>query len=438
MPDQSGSPAILRDRKTFRQRSARIALGVVVAGSLVVAGCGSDDSSSTTTSAPAGTSDTARNAPAYAAGVEAAVTKVMKDNAIPGVVVLIHSPEGDWATTFGTAEIGTDTPMRIDDHFRVGSNTKTMTSTVILQLAEEGKLSLEDPVSRYIDGVPNGDTITIADLSEMRSGLFSYTADLGFNQTLDEQPEKAWTPQELLDIAFSHPVNAAPGTEFEYSNTNIVLLGLIIEKLTGTTATQAFEDRIFEPLGLTESLLPMPDDASLADPHSHGYQFLTNVETIDTYAVPKAQLPAALDGSLKPLEYTDANPSWAWTAGGAISIPEELATYVEAMVDGDLLGPEMQKVRMDSIREMSTGAGYGLGIAQFGPMYGHDGQLPGFSTFMARDPKARTTLIIGTNLSASPVDGENAAVVVAKAVMGVLYGGSVSAGDPAQAGSTAG
>jgi D-alanyl-D-alanine carboxypeptidase len=311
----------------------------------------------------------------------------------------------------------------------VGSNTKTMTSTVILQLVEEGELSLDDPVSRYIDGVPNGDQITIANLSEMRSGLFSYTSDPGFNQTLDDRPEKAWTPQELLDIAFSHPVNAAPDTEFEYCNTNIVLLGLIIEELTGTTATQAFEERIFQPLGLTQSLLPMPDDASLADPHSTGYQFLTNVETIDSYAVPAAQLPAALDGSLEPLEYTDANPSWAWTAGAAISTADELATYVEAMVDGGLLDAQTQKVRMDSIREITTGAGYGLGIAQFGPMYGHDGQLPGFSTFMARDPKTGTTLIIGTNLSASPVNGENAAVVIAKAAMGVLYDGSVATGD---------
>ena len=123
--------------------------------------------------------------------------------------------------------------MSVDDHFRIGSNTKTMTSTVILQLVQEGKLALDDPIGKYIPGVPNGDQITIAQLSEMRSGLYSYTFDPRFNETLDKQPQKVWTPQELMDIAFTHPPNAEPGTTFEYSNTNIILLGMVIEQLTG-------------------------------------------------------------------------------------------------------------------------------------------------------------------------------------------------------------
>jgi D-alanyl-D-alanine carboxypeptidase len=143
------------------------------------------------------------------------MTKAMKDNAVPGIVILVQSPKGDWSTVLGTSEIGTKKPWTLDDHFRIGSNTKTMTGTVILQLAQEGKLALTDPVSKYIPGVPNGDKITIANLAEMRSGLYSYTSDTRFNQTLDKEPKKAWTPAELLRIAFSHPVNAAPDTEFE-------------------------------------------------------------------------------------------------------------------------------------------------------------------------------------------------------------------------------
>ena len=415
-------------------RVLRSVAAVAAALSLVaVAGCGSDGSSDESSS-----TTVAANAPAYAATLEADLLDAMKANAIPGVIILVKSREqGDWSSTLGTAEIGKDVAMAIDDHFRIGSNTKTMTSTVILQLVQEGKLKLDDPVSKYIPNVPNGDTITIANLSEMRSGLYSYTSDPGFNQTLDSDPKKAWTPQELLDIAFSHPVNAAPGGDFDYCNTNIVLLGLIIEQLTGMSASEAFQERIFEPLGLTHSSLPANTDWSIPDPHPFGYQFGTNVETIESYAVPKAELPAALDGSLLPIDNTDANPSWAWTAGGAISTADDLAVYVKAMVGGGLLDAATQKVRMDSIRSMSPSSGYGLGIAQFGPTYGHDGQLPGFSSFMVYDPVADITIIIGTNLSASPVDGENAAVVLGKAVIGALYSGAEVSGDPAQAGTTA-
>ena len=404
----------------------------VIGGSvfLALAACGpSQDNSSSPANA---SSQSAASEPAYAAALARAMTQAMKDNAVPGIVILVRSPKGDWSTVLGTSEIGTNKPWTLDDHFRIGSNTKTMTGTVILQLAQEGKLALTDPVSKYIPGVPNGDKITIANLAEMRSGLYSYTSDTKFNQTLDKEPKKAWAPAELLRIAFSHPVNAAPDTEFEYCNTNTVLLGLIIEKVTGMSASDSFKKRIFEPLGLKQTSLPLPSEWALPNPHPQGYQFLTNAETIDSYEVPKDKLGAALDGTFKPLNETDSSPSWAWTAGGAISTAGELATYVKTLVGGGLLDAKMQKIRFDSVRPITSGAGYGLGIAQFGPMYGHDGQLPGFSSFMAYDPKTQTTLIIGANLSAEPTHGANAATELAKAAMGVLYGSAVAPpADPA-------
>ena len=357
----------------------------------------------------------------------------MRDNAIPGIVILVRSPKGDWSAVLGTAQLGTNKPWTLNDHFRVGSITKTMTGTVILQLAQEGKLALTDPVGKFIPGVPNGDKITIANLAEMRSGLFNYTADPKFNLMLDQEPKKAWKPAEMLRIAFSHPVNAAPDTEFEYSNTNTVLLGLIIEKLTGMSASDAFAKRIFEPLGLKQTSLPRQSEWALPNPHPQGYQFLTNAAVVGSYAVPKDKLAAALDGSLKPLNYTDSSPSWGWTAGNAISTAGDLATYAKALVGGGLLDPKMQKIRLDSVRPMNASVGYGLAIAQFGPMYGHNGELPGFSSFMAYDPKTQTTLVIGANLTADPTNGENAATELAKKALGVLYGGAVPpVGNPAR------
>lgn len=406
-----------------------------VAAVLCVSACTSTSAASTETA----TDPPIEVEPEYTTTLQTQITDVMKKNAIPGVVLSVQSPsQGDWSSTFGTAELGADVPMSLDDHLRIGSNTKTMTSTVILQLVDEGKLSLDDPISKYRPDVPGGDNITIEQLSEMRSGLYSYTFDPGFNATLDSDPQKAWAPDELLSIAFSHPANAAPGVEFEYSNTNIVLLGVVIEQLTGMSASEAFKERIFEPLGLEHTLLPVATDSSIPQSHAQGYQFGTNVETIDSYAVPASDLPDALDGTLEPLNQTDANPSWGWTAGGAISTPDDLAVYVKALVGGGLLDDATQKLRLASIQPMSaggpTGIGYGLGLVQFAPgIYGHDGQLPGFSSFMVYNVDTGDTIIIGCNLSASPVDGQNAAVVLAKAVMGTLYGASVLPPDPAGA-----
>ena len=410
--------------------TGRVILAVVVCALVVaLAGVASNGSASAASA----------KQPAYAAKLRTELPAAMKANAVPGTVVLIDSPSrGDWTATFGTAEIGKQVPMKMSDLFRIGSNTKTMTSTVILQLVEEGKLALNDPIAKFVPGVPNGKKITIRELAEMRSGLYSYSFDPGFNKTLDKQPKKAWTSGELLKIAFSHKPNFAPGKEYEYSNTNIILLGVVIEKLTGQTASKAFQERIFGPLRMKHSSLPEPNQWKIPGPHAEGYQFGTNVQTIESYAVPKAEQAAALDGTLLPVNYTDSNPSWAWTAGGAISTPRELATYAKALGTGKgLLSPKMQKVRLKSLRPVvpgdKSGVAYGIGLAQFAPgIVGHDGQVPGFSSFMAYDINTGDTIILSANLSASPVTGENAAVELAKVIIATLYGsGDVPGGNPA-------
>ena len=416
-----------------------------IVGMVSLAACGASTGASSSSSAATGSASgqsatSSAGVPAYAATLQKEIPALMKANAIPGVVILVRSKDqGDWSSTFGIRELGKTEPMLLEDTFRIGSNTKTMTSTVILQLVQEGKLKLDDPISKYRPDVPNGANITIAELSEMRSGLYSYTSSKEFNATLDNEPQKAWTPDELLAIAFAEPPLSPPGQVYNYSNTNIVLLGLVIEQLTGMPAAEAFQKRIFEPLGLKHTSMPAPTDSSLPNPHPQGYQFGTNVEDLDSYAVPPAKLPAALDGSLLPINNTDANPSWAFTAGAAISTPDDLATYVTALVEGGLLDEATQKLRLDSIKPLTEngpkGLGYGLGIVEFAPtIYGHDGQLPGYSTFMSHDTGKGNTIVIGTNLSASPVNGNNAALELAKSVLVALYGASAVPGaDPAGA-----
>ena len=195
--------------------------------------------------------------PAYVAELEVALGTIVDEMQIPCAVVLIRSePKGDWSGICGTRRLGTDDPVTIDDHFRVGSNTKTMTGTVVLQLVEEGDLSLDDPVSNYRPDVPNGDHITLAMLLEMRSGLYNYSADAGFNARLDDEPGHVWRPSELLAIAFAHQPSFDPAADFEYSNTNTVLLGLIIEQRTKLSLKDAFQQRIFDRLRLHPHRVP--------------------------------------------------------------------------------------------------------------------------------------------------------------------------------------
>jgi len=143
----------------------------------------------------------------------------------------------------------------------------------------------------------------------------------------------------------------------------------------------------------------------------------------------------ALAGTLLPNNETMANPSWAWTAGGAISDVQDMKTYVEALVDGGLLDAQMQKTRMDSIKAMNPAmpsSGYGLGIAKFDMLYGHDGQIPGFMTFMGHDPKTGLTIVIGTNLATVP-GGEGSALSILKGLIPIFYPNAVIPGDPAAA-----
>ncbi|MBV1850730.1 serine hydrolase domain-containing protein [Catellatospora tritici] len=367
--------------------------------------------------------------PAYAAGLEAQIQAIMDNMSVPGAVVMITSPEqGDWTQTFGRQAVVGNAPVTVDDRFRIGSNTKTMTGTVLLQLAQEGKIGLDDPVSKYQPQVPNGDNITIAQLLEMRSGLYNYSEDEQFNARIDNDPGYVWQPEELLSIAFAKPPYFAPGAGFHYSNTNLILAGLIIEQLTGGTLQDAYQQRIFGPLGLGQTLLPPAADASIPAPHPQGYMFGTNVSTLNDPALPPAEQAAAAKGDLLPRDVTDSSPSWTWAAGGVISTAADLTRYVTALVGGGLLDPAMQKTRMDSIKPIPTpdhaDVGYGLAIVKFGPLYGHDGQIPGYNSFMAHDPASKNTVIVLTSLFAGP-NGKQPANVIAEAIIKALYGESL-------------
>ncbi|KAA1001747.1 beta-lactamase family protein [Paraburkholderia panacisoli] len=375
---------------------------------LTLSGCGGDQLSTE---------------PGYATAARPQINQLLTDTLTAGAVVYVQSPSGNWLESFGTAIRGTNTRIPTDAHFRVGSVTKTWTGTVILQLVQEGKLSLSDPVSKFVANVPNGDAITIEQLLSMRGGLYNYTRDLAFNQTLDAQPNKVWTTGELLDIGFSQPEDFAPGTAFGYSNTNTVLLGFIIEQLTGISAADAMKARLFAPLGLIDTFLPSQNDTSLPAPAPHGYQWGTNAETATSEALSPERQAAAKNGTLQPTDVTGVSTSWAWTAGSGISTVKELAAYVQRMVGGGYLNADLQAKRLASCTPVvpsdPNSASYCLGLARFGTFYGHTGEIPGFNTFMGYDPMTQTTIVTWATSAQSP-DGRAPANSIAQILMGEL------------------
>lgn len=423
-------------------RSAAIAFAVFT---VVASGCAAQDDpdpaaatpattpatttpTETPTETPTGTQEARVSLPQ---DVGAALTPVieseMEDMLVPGAVVLVRGPDSEWMEAFGTRVIGEDDPVETGDHFRVGSNTKTMTGTVVLQLVDEGEISLDDPVSDYRPDVPNGEDITIRQLLNMRSGLFNYSEEESFNQTLDDDPARVWDPEELVEIGLSEDPYFPPGEGFHYSNTNTVLLGLIIEDITGQPLEEVFQERIFDEVDLTNTSFPAADDASIPEPFPRGYMFGTDVSTLETPRLPDDEIAAAKAGDLLPNDVTDMNPSWGWAAGAAISTAEDLADYVEVLVGTNtFLSPALQQERLDSIAPIDPtnpeSPSYGLAFAQFGPFVGHDGSLPGYQSFMGYDAENGITLIILTNLQDSPEGVGGTANQMAKAIIAELYG----------------
>jgi D-alanyl-D-alanine carboxypeptidase len=350
---------------------------------------------------------------------------------VPGALVLVQTPQGTFTAKVGTTELGTQAPPQPDTHFRIASNTKTMTAALIVLLAQDRKLTLDSPISTYVPGVPNGDKITLAELLRMRSGLYCYTNARELSAALDTDPAKPWTPQQVLAIAFAHPPNAAPDTEYEYCNTNYALLGLVAEKVGGRTLAEQLRDRLFAPLGMNNTVLPAADDTALPEPYSHGYMYGKTLYAMIDEDYPADLVAAARAGTLKPIDYTHQNPSYAQAAGGAISTADDLATWMRALVTGKVFNAEYQQKWLNSLRpedpEHPDGQQYGYGVSyqRFGPnaaMYYHGGELPGFNSFMGFDPDNDVALVIWTNLTLSP-DGKTTANALLPTVLDEIYAG---------------
>jgi D-alanyl-D-alanine carboxypeptidase len=405
-------------------------LGLAACLLLVLAGCSANGAAAPTAAAAATPSNGSGvvktiDPAALTSMVEATATELM----IPGAVVEVRTPQGEFTAAVGTTQRGAQVAPTGGTHVRIASITKTMTSAVTLLLAQEGKLQLTDPVSRYVPGVPNGENITVAQLLTMRSGLYGYTNDPGFADTLDADPAKVWTPQEVLDIAFRYPPLFPPGADYDYSNTNYALLGLVVERVDGRPLNQAFQDRLYGPQGLAQTSLPATTDTSIPEPFSRGYLYGGSEFALVGTPYPPEMVAAARAGTLAPVDYTHQNSSYATAAGGAISTADDLATWMQALVGGRVFGADLQRQWLDSPQPSDPSqpgaTQYGLGIerqilAPTVPLYFHFGEMPGYNAFAGYDPVNQVTIVIWSNLTVG-LDGRQTANVLLTKVAGQVY-----------------
>ena len=309
------------------------------------------------------------------AALDAAIPAAMQKASVPGALVGIwQDGRAPYVRTFGVRNVATRQPMARDLYMRIGSTSKTFTVTAILLLADQGKLGLDDPIDRYVTGVPSGNQITLRQLAAMRSGLYNYTDDT--NQDLSQQPFRQWAPRELLEIAGRHPLLFPPGSAFDYSNTNTVLLGMVVEKVSGQSLASFIEQNILQPVGMTRTVFPA--GAEMPSPHARGYFKMPDGKVVDA---------------------TDWNPSWGWASGNMISTLDDMRVWTRDFAMGKLLSPAMKRERDRFLPAPQEGDGalYGLAIENQNGWAGHNGNIMSYMAYPYYLPSERITMVVLLN-----------------------------------------
>ncbi|MFJ8913836.1 serine hydrolase domain-containing protein [Amycolatopsis sp. NPDC102389] len=324
-------------------------------------------------------------APALAAGkphdeVDKALKTLVQDG-VPGAQATVTNPSGrTWSEREGVGNVKTKAPFPHGSKFRAASVTKTFVAVVVLQLVAEGKVRLDTPIDRYLPGLVRGNgndgtKITVRQLLQHTSGLYNYVRDLD----IDEWRHRGAEPEELVAIGLAHPPDFEPGAKWAYSNTNYVIAGMLIEKLTSRSVATEIRNRIARPLGLRDTYLPQRGDESLPSPHPRGY--------------------APHETGL--VDFTDLDPSAAGASGGLVSTGEDLNRFFGTLIDGRLL-PRPQLAEMQRTVPAPVGlpgAEYGLGIASVplscgGEFWGHGGNIRGFANLSGAVPHGRRVNVV--------------------------------------------
>lgn len=313
----------------------------------------------------------------------ATVQRVLAEFHAPGAVAGVWVPgQRPWVTAQGVANVETGQSISIDDRFPIRSITKSFTVTRILQLARERRLSLNDPISDYVEGIPNGDQITLAQLAGMNSGVKNYTQAPRFIEQFAGDFTRPWTPREIVDTTIPDSPVFAPGTQYNYSNTNTILLGMVVEQVTARPIAATFQTRILNPLRMKDT--SYPNDASIPSPHPTPY--LVDPATGDLEEAPAVNL------------------SSLGAAGGLVSSIQDLRRWGVALGTGRLVGPRLHRLSERLTRPATDGPEYdryGLGIGELKGWWGHSGEALGFQAAVFYQPRTRAVIAVALNSSQS-------------------------------------
>lgn len=374
-----------------------LALAAAVTGTLTA--CTPADATQAGTHAPAGR-------PGVTAADEARLATLAQrvvDAGAPGALVRVDDGHGKAASITRQASWArNDHTLTLNDEFRVGSNTKTMVATVILQLVAEHRLRLTDPVEKWLPGlIPNGSAITLRMLLNHTSGLYNIIpGDADVLRTFTGQDDRRWTPRELIAAGVRHEPLFPPGTKYSYSNTGYIALGLVAEKATGHSLSELIQERIAGPLHLRSTYLVDGSDRTESPRLTHGYE--PDASHLAPVLWPGIPAGTAFAGPARPAGYIDAtriNENTEWAAGSMVSSARDWARFDIALMSGELLPPAQLKEMKTTVAEESGDPNrYGLGLERkvtpCGTVWGHDGQAPGYSSWNYTDSTGRRTVSV--------------------------------------------
>jgi D-alanyl-D-alanine carboxypeptidase len=306
-------------------------------------------------------------------------------------VLAVTTPDcGRWAGASGQSTSGV--ALEPTDVFRIGSITKTFVATAVLTLADHGAIALTDPLEKWLPGFPNGANVTLRELLNHTSGVFDYTADSTFQQTVAQNPATVWKPQQLVDLAASHPPYFAPGKGWQYSNTDYILLGMMLEKVTGQRA-----GRVLHQDGI--------DVASLHFTTLDGYEPITGT-LAHGYSTTGTDVTTLFD------------PSYAWTAGAMVASPGDLADWAVALYGGSVLSKAALALMLDAVDTGTPGEHYGLGVFVWDASvvggtvgWGHPGDISGYHSQLLYLPAKKTAIVSIVNSDAADPNGVTVAAL---------------------------
>ena len=319
----------------------------------------------------------------------------------PAVLAAVTDSKGESAGVAvgkGNLETGQAPPM--DGEVRIGSNTKTFVAVVVMQMVQEGKVGLDEPIETYLPGLIKGEgidgsRITVRQLLQHTSGLPEYTDTTPGSGDIFQVKDHYIPPRDLLDTALGKPAQFEPGAQWKYTNTNYLVLGMFVERVSQRPVGEQIDERIVKKLGLSHTYFPAPGDRSIKGTHPQGYHL-------------------SAEGKLEDI--TEMDPVWGWAAGAMVSTPSELNTFFQAVFDGRLLTQssidEMKNGAVDASSYLGPGTVYGLGLigrslSCGGTSWGHGGTIHGYQTDNAVGPDGTAVTVAVTALPSAIADQNN-------------------------------